>query len=306
MNKLLVICGPTATGKTDLALKLAAKYPADLISADSRQVYTGMDIGTGKDVSADTPNIFGLDLVKPSQEFSLSQYISYAQKIVFQSWAKQRLPMLVGGTGLYIKGVINPPATAAIPQNSQLRAELENMSVGQLATKIQQLDPDKFNQMNQSDRHNPRRLIRAIEVAEYLNNNSEPELFYPLPSDNLTIGLSAPLELIDQKIAARVLHRLNAGMVEEVKSLHLNDLDPHLPAAHTLGYQQVIEYLGGKKTLAAATQDWITAEQQYARRQLTWFKKQPEIHWFDVTKIDFEDSVVGLVATWYSEFNEKS
>jgi tRNA dimethylallyltransferase len=312
MNKLLVISGPTATGKTDLALQLAAMHPADLVSADSRQVYRGMDIGTGKDIppgfteensvySNGQTNIYGYDLVMPWEDFSLGHYIAFAQRTIKNIWSQHRLPIVVGGTGLYIKGVIHPPATAAIPQNPALRQELELVPVNQLSAKLQSIDSDRYKQMNESDKQNPRRLGRAIEVADFIQKNLSFQPFTSLEADVLQVGLTAPLDYIDQKIEKRVASRLENSMVEEVRALQLHTLDTHLPSVHTLGYEQITEYIAGRESLGKAKENWITAEKQYARRQLTWFKKQSDIQWFDTSNEASSAAVVGLVAAWYSE-----
>ena len=193
MKKLLVICGPTATGKTRLALHLGKKLNAELVSADSRQVYKWMNIGTGKDLPKDSRfkiqdsrsggyylvggvKIWGYDLVEPTEEFSVGKYVKIARKIIKDIWKSRqklthsggqggKLPILVGGTGLYIKGVVDGIPTAAISKSKALRKTLEGKKSDELFELLAQLDPVRAASMNASDRKNPRRLIRAIEVA---------------------------------------------------------------------------------------------------------------------------------------------
>ena len=193
MNKLLVICGPTAMGKTSLAIRIAKKLTAsgpegsgpagEIVSADSRQVYSGMDIGTGKDLPAgakirypwfrkygfyevDGVKIWGYDITDPRHEFSVAQYLKIAHHIIDDIAKRKKFPILVGGTGLYIKGVIDGIPTAAVPPSESLRKNLEE-SVDELYEKLSQMDSLKAASLNSSDRRNPRRLIRAIEIAQY-------------------------------------------------------------------------------------------------------------------------------------------
>src|SRR3989338_7231362 len=161
MNKLFVVWGPTATGKTELALNLAKKFSGVLGSADSRQGYRQMDIGTGKDKHK-TGNILGYDLVSPRDEFSVAAYVKFARRAVRQIWRQKKLPILVGGTGFYIKGVVDGIGTSSVPRNLNLRKSLEKKSAEELFEILSAEDPIKAASMNQSDSKNPRRLIRAI------------------------------------------------------------------------------------------------------------------------------------------------
>ena len=173
MRKLLIISGPTATGKTKLALKLAKLFGGELISADSRQVYKGMDIGTGKDRGTEnrkqkTENrihIWGYDLVAPNEEWSAAHFVKLANKLIPKILKRDKLPIVVGGTGLYIKDLLRPPETLFISPNKKLRRLLEKLTLPQLQNKLRRINSRRFNIMNQSDRQNPRRLIRALEIG---------------------------------------------------------------------------------------------------------------------------------------------
>jgi tRNA dimethylallyltransferase len=296
MKKILVICGPTASGKTALALRLAQMFPADLLAADSRQVYQGMDIGTGKDI----PTIYGYDLIKPNQNFNVAQYCSYALYTIKHIWESHRLPIIVGGTGLYLKSLFFPPDTLNFPINLKLRHSLEKLSVYNLQQKLTRLNIDRFNQMNSSDQSNPRRLIRAIEVLSSprsLRHNSKPQI---LEAEVLWLGLMEPLNLLDHAIQERVKARATGAFTTEIRQL--NKLYPHfksLPAATATGYQEWMAYLGGKLSKDRAIDLWATHERQYARRQLTWFKKIPQIEWYRAT-IKSEAAIVQKVKTWYA------
>ncbi|MBI5356461.1 hypothetical protein HZB78_02510 [Candidatus Collierbacteria bacterium] len=171
MNKILIISGPTAAGKTQLAFRLAKQFDGELISADSRQVYRGMDIGTGKEfpVQVKTQNsklkIFGYDLVNPDEEWSAAHFVKLADKLIPEIQSRGRLPIIVGGTGLYIANLLNPPETLNIPPDRKLRAELEKPAVAELQDRLKKINQKRFEKMNESDRSNPRRLIRAIEIC---------------------------------------------------------------------------------------------------------------------------------------------
>jgi len=269
MNKLLVICGPTATGKTALAVALAKQFNGEMVSADSRQVYKGMDIATGKDRDPDIP-IWMYDVVSPDEKFSVSQYQKLAEKAITDITARGKLPIVVGGTGLYINALIHPFETINIPPNLRLRKKFQNMTIQELQNMTARGD------MNQSDWNNPRRLIRKIEIAESKTvTPKQPNTF-----DYLMIGLTAPLPMLYQRIDTRLKSRVRAGLVRETASL-LARYRPDLPSMSAIGLN----------------------EHAYARRQLTWFKKQKGIHWFDVTDPKFTDKVAALVAAWYTTDN---
>lgn len=284
MKKILIICGPTATGKTKLAASLAKKFSGEIISADSRQVYKGMDIVTGKDKPKGV-KIYGLDLVKPDENFSVANFIKFARTLINQI----RFPIIVGGTGLYLNSLVNPPQTLAVSPNWQLRKKLEKKSVEQLQQQLKKINPLRFNQMNHSDQLNPRRLIRAIEVdlqGTSLQVNSARMFLNKY--DCLWLGLTAKKEILDQRIAKRVKARVKAGAVKEWQQLK-NKYSSDLPSMSAIGYRQLPD-----------VNKWIQAEQQYACRQLTWFKKNSHIHWFDITKA-FQFPVVNLVKAWYTK-----
>lgn len=276
MKKILIICGPTATGKTKLAAKLAKKFHAEIISADSRQVYIGMDIVTGKDKPKGV-KIYGLDLVKPDEEFSVTHFVKYTCALINQI----SFPIIVGGTGLYLDALINPPETLTIPPDWELRKILEKLSIKELQHQLKKLDLPRWQSMNHSDQLNPRRLIRAIEVnLQGTSLKVSSRMF--LNGDFLWIGLTADKNILDQRIAKRVKERVKAGAIKEWQQLR-QQYPADLPSMSSIGYRQLPD-------VAA----WITAEQQYSRRQLTWFKKNKQIHWnpADVAK---------LMQTWYTK-----
>ena len=240
MHKLLIICGPTATGKTKLAFHLAQLFNAELISADSRQVYRGMDIGTGKDLPVNfefrvssfefntkkisyytdgKTRIWGLDVVNPDEEFSVAHFRQYTNIVLPTIFARKKLPIIVGGTGLYIKSILEPLGDIAVPQNPSLRDELAHLSVSNLQERLLRVDEDRLDRMNNSDRNNPRRLIRAIEIGEYYKTHMTYKAHKTHTKDHLIIGLTAPLETLRKNISTRVVERMQNGMMEETVRL---------------------------------------------------------------------------------------
>jgi len=284
---ILIILGPTAIGKTSLAIHLAKTFNGELISADSRQVYKGMDIITGKEKSF--PD-HGIDLVYPNKPFSVNHWLKHAQPVIKKISRHGKLPIIVGGTGFYLNALLKPPQTLGVKPNLQLRQKLEKLSLKKLQQKLQKLDPSRWQKMNHSDRHNPRRLIRAIEVVK---SNSTHTIYKILNTKYLIIGLKDKLSVIDANIEKRVYQRIKAGAFEEAQKLFKKYKD--LPV--TLGYSQL---LAVKHSRNEAIINWITAERQYVRRQLTYFKKIKNIHWFKPAQ---KKQIVDLVKNWYYQFN---
>lgn len=332
MNNILIICGPTATGKTSLALKLAKKLNGELISADSRQVYRGMDINTGKDIPkqfkyqvsrikyqgkriafyGNSTKIWGYDLVNPTEEFSVSHFTQITWIIIKHLWKQSKLPIIVGGTGLYLSSLLKPPRSLHVPVNRKLRNHLSSLGVSSLQQELERVHPKRFSQMNQSDKNNPRRLIRAIEVA-FANTRSQNSNYFDAAKYRskvmkgnmegkqvLWIGLKTSIKELDNRIDLRVEKRVDQGIDHEVKKLKSLLKKHQLPAASAIGYTQWLGYLEGGLSRKQAIKKWQTAEHQYARRQLTWFKKQPKINWFDITQFDFNKKVVEVAKTWYA------
>lgn len=295
-KKLLIICGPTATGKTTLAARLAKRFDAELVSADSRQVYQGMDIGTGKD-QPHGAKIHLLDVAKPDEKFNISQYVVLASGVIKKIWQKGKLPILVGGTGFYIKALVDGIETMGVPPDWSLREELEKYSISRLQARLKEIGPEKWQKMNQSDRSNPRRLIRAIEVAQ----TKPMAVKERLKIDKvLFIGLKAPYKILYQRIDQRVKTRIKQGVVEEIKQLLAAGYSwPSSVLGETIGYYQFQPYFEDQAGLAGVIQRWQFDEHAYARRQLTWFKKDKRTKWFDITQPDFEKKVVKLVRGWY-------
>ena len=302
MKKILIICGPTATGKTSLGLKLAKKFNGQIISADSRQIYKQMDIGTGKDKPKNGPKIHGYDLIKPDKNFSVAHFVKFAKPLIKKIQKQNQLPILVGGTGLYLKAITKPFDTINIKPNFKLRQKLSQLTVKQLQAKLKKLNLNKFQSMNHSDQLNPRRLIRAIEVVQ-LDSSLQPTQSMKIDfkeKDVLWLGLTGVKSVLDKQIIKRVNKRIKQGAEQEVKSLLQAGYSWNLPSMSAMGYKQWQLYFANQSKLDEVKQSWIKAEQQYLRRQLTWFKKQKEIHWFDITDKKIYDHIVRIIKDWYT------
>lgn len=317
MNKLLVICGPTATGKTSLGLSLAKKFNGEIVSADSRQVYKEMDIGTGKDLPVGSKfesqnsklgfytvggiRLWGYDLVSPKDEFSVSKYLRFAGRAISDIEKRGKLPILVGGTGLYIKGVVDGIPTVDVPRNKRLRKNLEDHSADVLYEQLSQIDSFKAGAMNSSDKKNPRRLIRAIEVATWMIDNSKKNLPQNKKSfDTLFIGLTAPSGILEEKIGKRVDTRIDNGFEEEIKKLIDSGVDWNDQSMMSLGYRQWRDYAEGAVERETAISEWKKEERKYARRQMVWLKRDGRINWFDIKDGQYAKKVENLVKKWYN------
>lgn len=318
MNTVLVICGPTATGKTNLGLKLAKQFNGQIISADSRQVYQGMDIGTGKDLPTNAKQhpdghylikgikVWGYDLVKPDQEFSVGHFVKFALPRIKAIWQAGDLPILVGGTGLYLKAILKPFDTISIPVNQSLRDQLNSLTVKDLKLKLKKTNPTKFDSMNHSDQSNPRRLIRAIEVASSNLQDLQgvslqvSERTVLSDTNKFWIGLKADKKILEDRIIARVNQRLKAGSQSEIKTLIKAGYSFNLPSMSAMGYHHWQSFFNNQETIDQVKKAWILSEKQYLRRQLTWFNKKKNINWFDITDKHYPKAVVTKLKTWYT------
>ncbi len=295
-TNIIVICGPTASGKTSLALSIASQLPkANILSTDSRQVYRGLDIVTGKDIPpdlSDSIKFYGLDLVSPGSDFNLWMFTDYAKKVI-QSSLKENVPLIiVGGTGMYLKAITSDFLNINIPKNDKLRQKLEAMDKLSLQKLLLKINPEKFQSLNNSDLNNPRRLIRAIEIATTSlrgakrRGNLTPSITDPTTPNFLWIGIEQDKEILKEKIRQRVIDRIGSGAIEEVRDLLRKFPDQTLPIYTSLGVKNIIEYLDKKITREELIDSWSGSELDYARRQMVWFKKQPGIIWYDKGKIN--------------------
>jgi len=336
MQKLIAVLGPTAVGKTDTAIFLAEKFNGELISADSVQVYKGLDIISGKDLPAgrqglpvsskfklqkkDGPYSIGyylfehiliylLDVVKPSYSFNVSDFIAFGQKFLEQILEKEKLPIIVGGTGFYVKGLLDGIDTSPVPIDENLRNKLKNFDVLSLQKFLLKENKKKFDSMNNSDRNNPRRLIRAIEIASKIKNFklASPAGRLKIKNDErkeydiLMIGLKCEREELKKRIDWRVDKRLKLGAIDEAKVLFKNYEKLSEQVKNANGYRQLFEYLKNEVSLDRAIQKWKIAEYHYSKNQMTWFDADRRIQWFDIGKKDFRKNLVKEVHAWYNK-----
>ncbi|KKQ77028.1 MAG: tRNA dimethylallyltransferase [Parcubacteria group bacterium GW2011_GWA1_38_7] len=299
MKKLLVICGLTATGKTSLAFKLAKSFNGELVSADSRQLYKKMDVGTGKEWG-EVP-IHGYDLAEPGENFSVSQYVAFTQKVIKKIYSRNKLPILVGGTGLYIKAVVDGISTVDIPKNEDLRKTLTEKNILELFEQLATLDSAKAASLNSSDKQNPRRLVRAIEVAIWKMENGSKHLsvvYEKQRYDTLFIGLKADSNLLDKRIGDRVEMRMNNGFIDEVEDLLKSGVSWKNQSMKSIGYRESEKFLKSGLGYEDFIVEWIKSEKQYVKRQYTWFRKDTRINWFDISEQDYYKNVEILVKKW--------
>lgn len=323
-TKTLIIAGPTATGKTNLALKIAQNIPADLISADSRQVYQGLDVIPGKDIPKnfqkrddqisflDKPlpiytngetKIYGYDIVAPNQDWSVSLFNKFCAKVIPHLWRQKRLPIVVGGTGFYLQSLYQPIDTLHVPPNQLLRQKLQNQSVSSLQKKLKKLDSQYLDSLNRSDKNNPRRLIRAIEVAQYKKKNPDqkPQQFILDKKQTKKLLLTAPQETISDYIEKRVVKRFSQDWRLELDYLKQLDLDWSQPSATSLGYRQLSKFQQGKLSEKQALKIWAQKEKQYAKYQNNWFQNQSGFEKISITSQNYPQKVVHSVSRWYSK-----
>ncbi|EKE04851.1 MAG: tRNA delta(2)-isopentenylpyrophosphate transferase [uncultured bacterium] len=307
MKKILVICGPTATGKTQLGFKLAKKLGGEIISADSRQVYKYMDIGTGKEWGNEI-KVWGYDLVDPKEKYSVSEYFKSMKFVIEDIWSRNKLPVIVGGTGLYIKSLIDGIPTIDIPQNKNLRESLAKLTIDELFEKLAVLDGVKAGSLNTSDRKNSRRLIRAIEVAVWNTENETQKHIVDKRKkildknvDVLMVGITTNTSKLLKSIENRVEKRMNEGFIDEVEMLLKMGVSWKNQSMNSLGYKESEVFFKEGLTYEEFIEKWVKNEIKYVKRQLTWFKKDKRINWFDHSDNLFPRSVVNLVDKWYSK-----
>ena len=277
---LLVITGPTASGKTAAALTLAERVPIEVISADSRQVYRHLDIGTAKPTPEQrrrTPHHV-IDVVCPDQSFSAHDFMTAAHRAIRETRARGRTPVVVGGTGLYLTALIQGSPLGGVPPHPALRAELERLLAAEganaLVERLRQVDAARLAGL---DSKNPRRLIRAIEIAEGQPESQSAGSYPPLHAT--VLGVALPREELAERIVARVEHMYAQGLIEEIQRLLAMGYAPDLPALSGVGYREAGAYLDGELTLEAARQRTIVRTRQFARRQRTWFRHQLPVNW---------------------------
>ncbi len=283
---LLVVCGPTASGKTGWSLKLAEHFPIEIISADSRQVYRQMDIGTAKATVAEQNLVphHMIDLIDPDEEFSVAQYVARARPLISEIAARCRIPCLVGGTGLYIRALLGGLADTP-SADQQLRSRMHQRELdegeGTLHAELVRIDPTAAERIHPN---NVIRLVRALEVyhvsGRTLTELQQEHQFADQPYRVMKIAPAQERAELYRRIDLRAQQMLDEGLVAEVRGL-VDRYSAELKALQTLGYREVVRYLDQPDAHEKMLAEIRTSTRQYAKRQLTWFRKEPEIIWVD-------------------------
>lgn len=275
--KILVILGQTATGKTALSIEIAKRFNAEIVSADSRQVYKGMDIGTAKISKDEMQGIAHhmIDIADPSYSYTVAEFVDEAEKRIQDILSKKKLPIVCGGTGMYIDALVSGTRFPVVPPNQKLRAELELLSIEKLFQKLLKIDPRRAQTI---DRHNKVRLVRALEIAKTIGE--VPLITKSSSYDVLYIGLRIPKEELQQNITARIIDRFKNGMLEETKDLLESGVSHARLESFGLEYRYMSRYIREEITYKEMIQQLDTATRQFAKRQNTWFKRNKKIKWF--------------------------
>ncbi|MCX6756113.1 MAG: tRNA (adenosine(37)-N6)-dimethylallyltransferase MiaA [Candidatus Nomurabacteria bacterium] len=286
-TKIIVILGQTATGKSDFAVEIAKNIGGEVISADSRQVYTGMDIGTGKITKKEMQGVSHhlLDVASPTTIFSVSKFKKMADKKIIEISKNGHIPIICGGTGFYIDALIDNVILPSVKPDKKLRTELEKKSTDELYSILKELDENRAENI---DKKNPVRLIRAIEIAKVLGSvpsiSKNPESKY----DVLKIGLALPDEILKERINKRLHARIKSGMIKEVQNLYDQNISWRKLENFGLEYRYCAQFLQGKfgdtkkKESKEKMIELLNTEiWHYAKRQKTWFKRDKDTIWIN-------------------------
>ena len=305
-RRMITILGPTASGKTDLATHLAARLNAEIISADSRQVYRGMDLGTGKDLADYVVNghvipYHLIDICEPGTKYNLFRYQQDFLDCYEDIRSRGALPILCGGTGLYIEAVLKGYSLSPVPQNPALRTELEGKNLEDLTNILVDLKRRNHSVMhNKTDVDSCQRAIRAIEIETYNLTKPTEERQCP-PIDSLIIGVDIDREERRRKITKRLKERLKAGMIDEVDGLLKRGIPADDLIYYGLEYKFVTEYIIGELTYEEMFRQLEIAIHQFAKRQMTWFRGMERrgftIHWIDAIQ-SMNDKVEEILSLW--------
>jgi tRNA dimethylallyltransferase len=301
--RLLIVAGPTAVGKTRLGVELAKRWNGEVISADSMQIYRGMDIGTAKITKEEMEGIphWGIDLVDPDQPFTVADFRQYAEEKIREIDARGKLPILVGGTGLYVRAITDSLdfTEASIDRafREMLQREAEEKGVESLHARLAQVDPPTARRLHPND---VRRVIRALEVY-HLTGKPMSEAYEEAPEEPkyrmLMIGLTADRAWLYERINQRVDRMIEQGLVDEVKRLLRQGYHKNLTAMQAIGYKEIIDYLEGRMSLEEAIEEVKRGTRRFAKRQLSWFRREKRMHWLDVLQQD-EREIYQEIARW--------
>jgi len=314
MNKVIILLGPTGVGKTEASLLLAKALDTEIISADSMQIYRGMDIGTAKPSKEQREEVkhHMIDIADPSDSYSVGRYVEDVKPIIERLHGRGKIPIVVGGTGLYIKamtrGIFSGPSA-----DWKLREELtalEEEQRGSLYTYLQELDPEAASKIMPAD---TRRIIRAIEVCLKTKQGMsevQQKLTQPLPYEFIKIGLTRDRKELYRMIEERVDKMIESGFVDEVKKVieKLNKSNSPIhpfSSMQAIGYKEIGMYLAGEVPLEEAVRLIKRNTKRYAKRQFTWFKKEADIRWVDITGVYDSNNIFRLIEQNFNGFREQ-
>ncbi len=300
-TKLFIITGPTGVGKTKLSLALAKKIQGAIISADSMQIYKGMDLGTDKIKKEDQEGIchYGLDIIDPKEGYSVAQFQEDVTDYLKEIQKKGMNPILVGGTGLYLHSLMYALDFSREKENADLRKNLDDLyekeGVASLRELLLKEDPEALEHV---DSNNPQRLIRAIELAKA--GKKKGRNFDQLREDRqvILVVLNRDREELYRRINDRVDQMLEEGLVEEVKTLVQKGLGKDDQAMKAIGYKEVLSYLEGETSYEDMVQLLKRNSRRYAKRQLTWFRRYPQAHWIDLSVLEPEEALEKMMELW--------
>lgn len=290
MNRVIVIAGPTASGKTGLSVEVAKQLHTEIVSADSMQIYRGMNVGTAKVTQEEMCGIphHMIDIVSPMENYNVSRYVEDANPIVDAILAKGKIPVIAGGTGLYINSLVYGYDLAPIPSDEKVRAEItalyEEKGGEYLLGELRKIDPKTAERLHPN---NARRLIRALEVYRIsgttISDQEERTKNAPKPYDVKFFVLDTDRDKLYERINRRVDVMLKNGLVEEVKTLLESGIPKTNTSMQAIGYKEIVEYLDGFLTLDEAVEKLKMESRRYAKRQLTWFRRNEGTHWLEAT-----------------------
>lgn len=299
MDPVLAIVGPTATGKSALAMALAASLGGEIVNADALQVYRGFDIGTAKpgpEERARVPHHL-IDILEPHERYSAGEFARRAREAIVEIQGRGRVPIVVGGSGLYLRALFDglspvPPGNPDVRR--ELRERLETEGLAPLREELIRLDPLTAQRLGAGD---TQRVLRALEVAivsgRPLSAWTAEQPFGTQGIAAVRVGLTLPRSILYDRIAGRVTRMLEAGWLDEVAALLRQEFSPTLPAFQAIGYRQLVRYLGGMLSLELAIADIVRETRRFAKRQETWFRKEPAVAWFSAQ--DLERQIPGVL-----------
>ncbi len=297
LTKILIVVGPTASGKSALGVEIARALGGEIISADSRQVYRGLDIGTGKITTREMRGVphYLLDVSSPKRIFTAHDFVTKGRRAIADIAARRNIPIIVGGTGFYIDALVGRISLPDVPPDTAFRTKMRTKTAKQLFALLKQKDPVRARSMNESERGNPVRLIRALEIARSLGKN-------PKPRNNTAysaqwIGIQPSDNVIQKNISRRLDARLRQGMIAEGRRLHAGGLSYKRMEHLGLEYRALARHLQGKTNRAQMREELLCDILAYAKRQKTYWKRNKNIRWFSDAKAALRWAIASSSAT---------